>query len=341
MAVWRGRLPVARRSGGSARCGAGIWPRRVFRSDLCLDREPSGRGPSRRRQHDGTCHRYSARRGRVAAAFAGADLRPGSFPAARRGGSRHRRCRLLSRRCDRVDRLPALRPGLVALAVRRQPRQVATARRYPSRRRIVGGRHHPVQPDGRPRHRRRRAVRHRCHCRIRYRLATGLHPDPAPVRARQCGAHHGRRQHRGRPDQESGANCLGRRIFRWLCDRTSRTRRDRFSSGVADIVQRQSRGSCRRLDLFPRGCALLWNSRLRNAALFRRSGSGSCDVAGSRGNRPATHLGGDGWIAVADLGGGLRDLFMAVAAGSIVSGVIVASALWLRGWDQAATSSRS
>ena len=50
---------------------------------------------------------------------------------------------------------------------------------------------------------------------------------------------------------------------------------------------------------------------------------------------------GIGWIVVADLGGGLRDLFMAVAAGSIVSGVIVASALWLRGWDQAATSSRS
>jgi putative MATE family efflux protein len=42
---------------------------------------------------------------------------------------------------------------------------------------------------------------------------------------------------------------------------------------------------------------------------------------------------GIGWIVVADLGGGLRELFMAVAAGSIVSGVIVASALWLRGWD--------
>jgi len=42
---------------------------------------------------------------------------------------------------------------------------------------------------------------------------------------------------------------------------------------------------------------------------------------------------GIGWIVVADFGGGLRELFMAVAAGSIVSAVIVASALWLRGWD--------
>ena len=41
---------------------------------------------------------------------------------------------------------------------------------------------------------------------------------------------------------------------------------------------------------------------------------------------------GIGWIVVAHLGGGLRELFIAVAAGSIVSGAIVASALWLRGW---------
>lgn len=41
---------------------------------------------------------------------------------------------------------------------------------------------------------------------------------------------------------------------------------------------------------------------------------------------------GLGWIVVAHLGGGLRELFIAVAAGSIVSAVIVASALWLRGW---------
>ena len=46
---------------------------------------------------------------------------------------------------------------------------------------------------------------------------------------------------------------------------------------------------------------------------------------------------GFGWIVVAYLGGGLRELFMAVAAGSIVSGVIVASALWLRGWSRPAT----
>jgi hypothetical protein len=45
-----------------------------------------------------------------------------------------------------------------------------------------------------------------------------------------------------------------------------------------------------------------------------------------------------GWIVVADLGGGLQELFIAVAAGSIFSGAIVASALWLRGWGQPATS---
>jgi len=39
-----------------------------------------------------------------------------------------------------------------------------------------------------------------------------------------------------------------------------------------------------------------------------------------------------GWIVVAGLGGGLRELFIAVAAGSLASGAIVAGALWLRGW---------
>jgi putative MATE family efflux protein len=43
---------------------------------------------------------------------------------------------------------------------------------------------------------------------------------------------------------------------------------------------------------------------------------------------------GLGWIVVADLGGGLRELFIAVAAGSIVSAAIVAGALWLRGWER-------
>jgi MATE family, multidrug efflux pump len=43
---------------------------------------------------------------------------------------------------------------------------------------------------------------------------------------------------------------------------------------------------------------------------------------------------GIGWIVVADLGGGLRGLFIAVAAGSIVSSAIVAGALWLYGWGQ-------
>jgi putative MATE family efflux protein len=41
---------------------------------------------------------------------------------------------------------------------------------------------------------------------------------------------------------------------------------------------------------------------------------------------------GIGWIVVAGLGGGLQQLFIAVAAGSIVSGGIVAGALWHRGW---------
>jgi Na+-driven multidrug efflux pump len=43
---------------------------------------------------------------------------------------------------------------------------------------------------------------------------------------------------------------------------------------------------------------------------------------------------GIGWIVVANLGGGLRELFIAVAAGSIMSGAIVASALWFRGWGR-------
>jgi hypothetical protein len=41
---------------------------------------------------------------------------------------------------------------------------------------------------------------------------------------------------------------------------------------------------------------------------------------------------GIGWVVVVNLGGGLRELFIAVAAGSIVSGAIVVCALWLRGW---------
>jgi Na+-driven multidrug efflux pump len=41
---------------------------------------------------------------------------------------------------------------------------------------------------------------------------------------------------------------------------------------------------------------------------------------------------GIGWFVVAGLGGGLQQLFIAVAAGSIASGAIVAGALWLRGW---------
>jgi Na+-driven multidrug efflux pump len=49
---------------------------------------------------------------------------------------------------------------------------------------------------------------------------------------------------------------------------------------------------------------------------------------------------GLGWIVVADLGGGLRELFIAVAAGSIVSGSIVSGALWLRGWGPPGRSSR-
>ncbi|WP_247834036.1 MATE family efflux transporter [Bradyrhizobium sp. 200] len=44
---------------------------------------------------------------------------------------------------------------------------------------------------------------------------------------------------------------------------------------------------------------------------------------------------GIGWIIVVHLGGGLRELFMAGAAGSIVSAAIVAGALWFRGWGPA------
>jgi len=49
---------------------------------------------------------------------------------------------------------------------------------------------------------------------------------------------------------------------------------------------------------------------------------------------------GIGWIVVANLGGELRELFIAVAAGSIVSGAIVACALWLRGWGPTGETSR-
>ncbi|WP_082649641.1 MATE family efflux transporter [Bradyrhizobium lablabi] len=49
---------------------------------------------------------------------------------------------------------------------------------------------------------------------------------------------------------------------------------------------------------------------------------------------------GLGWIVVAYIGGGLRELFIAVAAGSLISGGIVASALWLRGWGPAGQTSR-
>jgi putative MATE family efflux protein len=49
---------------------------------------------------------------------------------------------------------------------------------------------------------------------------------------------------------------------------------------------------------------------------------------------------GIGWFVVADLGGGLRELFIAVAAGSIVSGAIVAGALWLRGWGPSDRTSK-
>jgi putative MATE family efflux protein len=49
---------------------------------------------------------------------------------------------------------------------------------------------------------------------------------------------------------------------------------------------------------------------------------------------------GLGWIIVVDLGGGLRELFMAGAAGSIVSAAIVAGALWLRGWGPAGKVSK-
>jgi putative MATE family efflux protein len=49
---------------------------------------------------------------------------------------------------------------------------------------------------------------------------------------------------------------------------------------------------------------------------------------------------GIGWIIVVDLGGGLRELFMAGAAGSIVSAAIVAGALWRRGWSPAGQVSK-
>jgi hypothetical protein len=49
---------------------------------------------------------------------------------------------------------------------------------------------------------------------------------------------------------------------------------------------------------------------------------------------------GIGWIVVADLGGGLQELFIAVAAGSIVSSAIVAGALWRSGWGQPGRTSK-
>jgi len=39
-----------------------------------------------------------------------------------------------------------------------------------------------------------------------------------------------------------------------------------------------------------------------------------------------------GWIIVVHFGGGLRALFITVAAASIAFGAITAAALWLRGW---------
>jgi hypothetical protein len=41
---------------------------------------------------------------------------------------------------------------------------------------------------------------------------------------------------------------------------------------------------------------------------------------------------GIGWIVVTEFDGGLEELFIAVAMGSIASGAIVAGALWFWGW---------
>nr|WP_249780566.1 MATE family efflux transporter [Bradyrhizobium sp. dw_411] len=41
-----------------------------------------------------------------------------------------------------------------------------------------------------------------------------------------------------------------------------------------------------------------------------------------------------GWIIVVHFGGGLRALFIAVAAASVTYGVVTAAALWLRSWDR-------
>jgi putative MATE family efflux protein len=49
---------------------------------------------------------------------------------------------------------------------------------------------------------------------------------------------------------------------------------------------------------------------------------------------------GIGWTIIVHLGGGLRELFMAGAAGSIVSAAIVAGALRLRGWSPAGQVSK-
>ena len=88
----------------------------LFRRDLCLDRQPSGGGPSRCRQHGGAGGRHYAGCVRAASTFAGADFRLGPFSPARRYGSRARCRRLLSRRGDCVDRLHAFRAGRAALA---------------------------------------------------------------------------------------------------------------------------------------------------------------------------------------------------------------------------------
>jgi len=43
---------------------------------------------------------------------------------------------------------------------------------------------------------------------------------------------------------------------------------------------------------------------------------------------------GIGWIVVTEFDGGLEELFIAVAVGSIVSSAIVAGALWFKGWKR-------
>ena len=48
-----------------------------------------------------------------------------------------------------------------------------------------------------------------------------------------------------------------------------------------------------------------------------------------------------GWVVVADFGGGLQELFIAVAAGSIAFGAIIAGALRIRGWAPPGQTSQS